>query len=89
MTQTTEKTNPAKYEIFLRNGSSFILEDVTDFRLSFDSEKREITNLNIVGSKVRDKLIHIDIKEIVAVIKRSEVIPEDNPKKESWWKRNW
>lgn len=69
--KTKKKTKSCQYEIFLSNGSSFILDDVDNLSTTI-GEDRTIESLHISGSNIKDKLEYLNIKQIVCIIKRSE-----------------
>lgn len=70
------------YEIFFRNGSSFIITEVRSLEVETNDD-RTINKLNIQGSQITDKLIYIDIKTISCIVKRKEY---EKPKKR-WWRK--
>jgi hypothetical protein len=61
----------ADYELFLRNGSSFILKDVKSLDVE-SGEDRVVNKLKIDGSNIKDKLVYLDISQIVSIVKRKE-----------------
>lgn len=65
-----QKIKIATYEIFMKNGTSFLLENVEGLSLEF--ENREIIKLDIRGDDDRDKLVFINISDINCIIKRKE-----------------
>lgn len=58
-----------KYEFFLKDGGSFILDEITSLSVT-TSDDRNIEKLSIKGSDIKDKLVYINIKNISCIIKR-------------------
>lgn len=69
-----------EYEIFLRNGSSFNLKGINN--LNIESINRGVSKLEIHGNGNQDKLIFVDIDEIVCIILRKQ---HRELKWDKWW----
>lgn len=75
----------SEYEIFFRNGSSFVIRDVRSIEVEIN-EDRTIKKLNIRGSNAKDKIQYLDISTIACILKRKEYIEqEESVKKKRWW----
>lgn len=72
------------YEIFLRNGTSFIITNVRQFDV--ESVDKSVTSLNIIGSEIKDALVYLDVREIICIVKRNEYPKVDRKRK--WWSRD-
>lgn len=69
-------TSPGIYEIFLKNGTSIVLNDV---ELAVSSENREVTEIKFKRTPHGDVVSFLNIGEVLAVVKRA-------PIKKSWWR---
>jgi len=75
----------SEYEIFFRNGTSFIVSDVKSIEVEVN-EDRTLKKLNIRGSNAKDKITYLDISTISCILKRKEYIEkEEVSKKKRWW----
>jgi hypothetical protein len=58
----------ADYEIFLNNGSSFIIKKVKKFEMSVENSK--ITSLTVGGPTKIDKIEYISLSDISCIVRR-------------------
>ena len=72
------------YELFLRNGTSFIITQVKE--LDVEVTNKNVSKLNIIGSDIKDTLVHLNIDQIICIVKRNEYPDSDRQRK--WWQRD-
>ena len=70
-------TSPGIYEIFLKNGTSIVLNNVD---MIVNAVDRELMEINFKRTVDGDVVSFLNIGEIIAIVKRASI-------KKSWWSR--